>query len=112
MDSILTVERHDCRELARVTLTDKAAAALRAWKKRTWTEFRGCGYGQTACATGEIAELLAQVCSRVAELAQAEGWDNGVGRAGNYHAVIKSASGDVIHATLVANAGDGYYLAG
>lgn len=112
--AVLRVERHDYRELARVTLTDAAAAALKAWKRRTWTECYGHATGETASARGEQAELLAAIGERVAEFAAAEGWDerNGLGFTGSYHAVIVGESGELVHATAVGCREGNYYLAG
>lgn len=116
MDGILRIERHDFRELARVTLTDAAASMLKRWKKGDWTEFRGHGTGRTGRAAGAAHELLDAARLGIIELETAEGWaeNNRCGKRGNYHAVFLSESGDLIHATLVArtDAGDGYYLAG
>jgi hypothetical protein len=114
MDMILSVERHDYRELARVTLTDQAAAELRAWKKSTWLEVRGHATGETARATGATAELLSAICSRVEEYEQEHGWEERHygGRRGLYHAVIVGEGGQLVHATAIERAGDGYRLAG
>jgi hypothetical protein len=116
VDSILSVERHDYRELARVTLTDDAAAALRAWKTGTWQECYGYGTGETAGADGDVAELLAAVGDRVDALAKSLGWGEYAGGrhavTGSYHAVIVGASGLLVHATAVGCREGRYYLAG
>lgn len=113
MESIRSVERHDYREIARVTITDEAAAALRAWKQATWTEFHGHGTGETAAASGEQQELLAAIGERVAEYALAKDWSCGIHPiSGSYHAVIVGASGQTVHATYVDCAAGRYSLAG